>query len=422
MKNIVFKLKFNHPNKSKTPKLNVNHFKYICKRPRAVHNKGQSFSCFGKVAELGYNSFGDINDFGKMQNHIKEKSKNKTTFYKCVVSLTEEDALEKGFEQRIEWEKLMKYNSNKIAKQMGIKTEDFEYVCAVHMEKGHPHIHFMAWDKNQEILRESIPKNNFAKIRTELTNYVFKDELQNLYDSKNKSKEDYKTFIKNIMKELDPVFEVSNEEYKKYCEELKSLDIDLNTSKVFNINLDEKYISNIIKDIYLLRKDLPKTGRLNYAFMPENVKNQIDVISKKILASNIEVRRSFSNYIQSIKNITEFSSKNDKYISKNVKLAEDELLNFTGNQILNICKKINKREFNFRKEVFENTKKEIEEQQKNFERQEILGLVSNLINFMTKSENKNKNMQKGKAESIAFKKELVKKLENKSQINWENER
>ena len=422
MKDVVFKLRFNHPNKSKTPKLNVNHFNYICKRPRAVYNEGQNFCCFGKVSEMGYSSFGDINDFEKIQNHIKEKSKNKTTFYKCIVSLTEQDALEKGFNDREKWEQLIKNNSSKLAKQMGIKIEDFEYVCSVHMEKGHPHIHFMAWDKKQEILRSNIPKNNFAKIRTELTNYIFKDELQNLYNSKNKSKEDFKTFVKNIIKEVDPLFEIRDEEYKKYTEELKSLDIDLNESKIFNIDLHEKYVREIMKDIYLLRKDLPKTGRLNYAFMSENIKNEIDAISKKILANNIEVRKSFSNYIQSIKDITEFSSKNDKYISKNVKSAEDELLKFTGNQILNICKKINQKEFAIKKNDFEKVKEEIEEEQKNFERQEMLGLVTNLINFMTKSENKNRNIQKNKVESIEAKKELAKKLENKSQIDWENER
>ncbi len=98
------------------------------------------------------------------------------------------------------------------------------------------------------------------------------------------------------------------------------------------------------------------------------------------------------------------------------------MLNFTGNQILNICKKINQKEFKIKRNEFEKIKEEIEEQQKNFERQEMLGLVTNLINFMTKRENKNKNMQKGKADSIVAKKELSKKLENKSQIDWENER
>ncbi len=422
MKNVVFKLKFNHPNKAKTPNLNQRHFNYICKRKMAIHNKGQNFCCFGKVSKLGYKTFGDINDFEKVKNHIKEKSKNKTTFYKGIISLKEEDVIEKGFNDRSRWEELIKNNASKLSKQMGIKIEDFEYVCSVHMEKGHPHIHFMAWDKNQEILRERIAKNNIANIRKFLTNYVFKEELQELYNSKNKSKEDFKTFIKNLIKEVDPFFEISDEEYKKYAEELKSLDIDLNNSKIFNVNLDKKYINEIMKDIYLLRKDLPKTGRLNYGFMPENVKNEIDVISKKILASNIEVRSSFSNYIQSIKDITEFSSKNDKYISKNVKSAEDELLNFIGNQILNICKKINQKEFKIKRNEFEKIKEEIEEQQKIFEREEILGLVTNLINFMTKSQNKNKNMQKGKADSIVAKKELSKKLENKSQIDWENER
>ena len=422
MKNVVFKLKFNHPNKAKTPKLNVNHFKYICKRPWAVHNKGQDFCCFGKVSELGYNKFGDINDFSKVCSHIKEKSKNKTTFYKGIISLKEEDAVEKSFDNREKLEELLKNNANKIAKQMGIKTEDFDYVCSVHMEEGHPHIHFMAWDKNQEILRKEIGFKNIFNIRKTLTNYIFKEELQTLYDEKNKSSKNYKDFLKEALKDIDPLFEMTDEEFKEYSKELKSLDIDLNKGKVFNNKIDDRFTNEIIKDIYLLLKDLPQKGRLNYAFMPESVKNELNVISKKILASNIDIRRNFSNYIQSAKEITEFTTKNNKYINSSVNSAEDELLAFTGNQILDICKKIKQRESDIKKGDLEKTKKEIEEEQKNFEKEQILGLVSNLLNFMSKNQSKNKNMEKGKAESLQAKKDLAKKLENKSQIDRENER
>lgn len=422
MKNVVFKLKFNHPNKSKTPKLNVNHFKYICKRPGAVHNKGQDFCCFGKLSELGYNKFGNINDFSKVCSYIKEKSKNKTTFYKGIISLKEDDALEKGFDSRKRWEEMIKNNVNKIAKQMGVKVEDFDYVCSVHMEEGHPHMHFMAWDKNQEILREEIGFKNIFNIRKSLTNYIFKEELQPLFDEKNKSNKNYKDFLKEALKEIDPLFEMTDEEFKEYSKELKSLDIDLNKGKIFNNKIDDKFINEIIKDIYLLLKDLPKKSRLNYAFMPKNVKNELDVISKKILASNIDIRRNFSNYVQSAKQITEFTTKNDKYINSSVNCAEDELLSFTGNQILNICKKIKQREFDIKKVDFEKTKKEIEEEQKNFEKEQILGLVSSLLNFMSKQESKNKNMEKGKSESLQAKKDLVKKLETKAWIDWENER
>ena len=420
MKSVVFKLKFNHPNKANTPKLNVNHFNYICKRPRAMYNKEQNFCCFGKVDEIGYKSFGDINDFELIHNHILKKSKDKTTFYKCVISLKEEDVVEKGFQDRKKWEELMKNNAKKMAKQMNIKTENFEYVCSVHMEKGHPHIHFMAWDKNQEILKTKISKKNFYNIRRFLTNDVFKEDLQILYENKNKSKDIYKDLLKDIVKEVDPTFNMTDEEYKKYFKELKTLDLDLNNSKIFNINLDDKYVNKIMRDIYLLRKDLPKTGRLNYKFMPENIKRKLDVISKKILANNIDLRRNFSNYIESMKEITKFGTENKNYIDKSIKLAEDELLNFTGNQILNICKNINKKEFEFRKEEFEKYKKEKEEEQRNFEKQEMLSLVSSLIDFISKNESKaNNRLDRENKDSIIAKKELAKKMENKSNIEWE---
>ena len=412
MKDVVFKLKFNHPNKVNTPKLNINHFSYICKRLGAMYNEGQKFCCFGKVSNLGYDTFGEINDFQAIKNHIKEKSKNKTTFYKCVVSLIEEDALQKNYDSREAWEQLIKNNSSKLAKQMGIKVENFEYVCSVHMEKGHPHMHFMAWDKNQEILRTSIPKQNFANIRKYLTNYIFKDELQDIYNLKNESKKDYENSLKDM-------FDISDEDYRKILQEIKSFDEDMNESKIFNIALKDSCIENIMHEIYLLKNQLPRTGRLSYKFMPQDIKNHLDTISKKIIDDNLDVRTSFYKYIKSVKNVTEFSSRDEKYIDKNVKKAEDELLKFSGNQILKICKEINNKEFEYKKQ-------EIEENKSKFENKQILGLMSNLINFMTREENKNKNKNKvsfrNKADNINAKKELAKKMQNKSQIDWENER
>ena len=151
--------------------------------------------------------------------------------------------------------------------------------------------------------------------------------------------------------------------------------------------------------------------------MPQDIKNHLDTISKKIIANNLEVRTSYYNYIKSIKDVTEFSSKNEKYIDKNVRQAEDELLKFAGNQILKLCKEFNQKEFEYKKEEFEQNQTE-------FENKQILDLMSSLINFMSREENKNKNKAsfRNKAESKEAKKELALKMQNKSQIDWENER
>lgn len=425
MKNVVFKLNFNHPNKLKTPKLNANHFSYICKRLGAMYNDGKNFCCFGKVSSLGYITVEDIDDFTSTKEYIAKKSKEKTTIYKGVISLTEEDAINKGFDKRSEWKSLIKNKANKIAKEMDIKIENFEYVCSVHMEKGHPHLHFMAWDKNQEVQRTIIPKNRINNIRKDLTNYIFHDELEVFYNSKNKSKEDFKENFKNMFSELDDIFCMSDKDYKKYVEDVKSLDLDLNKGRIFNNKLKETYLDEIMNAIYELKKELPKKGRLNYGFMPEEIKKNLDGITKKILSNNIELKSNFAKYLSSIKDIAEFSSKNAKYIDKNIKNAENELHSFSGNQILNICKKIGKKEASIKINDFENKKQEIEEMQKNFERQQVINLISNLTNFMSRSENKNISQRKvldKKENSLAYKQELAKKLENKSSIDWGWER
>lgn len=415
---VVFKLKFNHPNKQATKKLNVNHFSYITKKPEAIYNKNRDFCAFGKVTEIGYNTFGAMNDFTKIKNHISRLSDEKTTIYKCVISLNEDDALEKGYDKRKEWEMLIKRNAEKMAKEMGIKNENFSYVVSLHMKKGHPHVHLMCWDNNQEIQKTVIPKDKINNIRKELTKDIFSNELSLLYKNKEENLKTFKTKTKSELEfKFQKFFGFSNyEEFEKYKEKIMSLDKDMNKGTISNIpNVDE----SIIKDIFNLKHKINKTGRLNYKFMNPDAKKEIDKITEKLVSSNLELKTSILKYKNSKLDVIKF---NKKITDKDNQDIEDEIEAFIGNQILNTYKEIVKNENALK---FEKVNEERSTAELNFAKEEIKLSIMILIDDFARKTNCIKNSLKENGRRSLSKKakvEIRKKLTSKSHINWDLER
>lgn len=393
--------------------LNVNHISYICNRSGAVINTNKDFGVFGKVKELG--NIEDIQKFEIIKNHIAKKSDEKTTIYKAIISLSENDALQNGFDKRENWEKLLKSQYSNIAKEMKIKSEDFEYLASLHMEKGHPHIHIMFWDKNQEIQKGAVHYSRLNNIRKHLEKDVFKDEIQKLYNKKDEDLKEFKGNTKSALDDFNVLFGLSKDDYKMYKDNILGLDVDTNKSKIFDIKLDNEVIKDITKDIYNLKNIIGKKGRLSYGFMTSAAKAEIDNISKKLIDSNLELETTLHKYRKSKIGITKFHTKNPKMIEKEKENIEKEINKILGNQILQIYKKIGSKEWSVKKEDFEESKQ-------NYAKNEVATSLVFLVDNFTRQTNQNKQNlknEKGKATSEQAKKDNIKKSEQKSSIDWE---
>lgn len=51
-----------------------------------------------------------------------------------------------------DWKDWVKYHISDIASQMNMKIENMEYLAAVHLKEGQPHVHIIWWDKEQQVL------------------------------------------------------------------------------------------------------------------------------------------------------------------------------------------------------------------------------------------------------------------------------
>ena len=300
------------PNKRDTATKNYKHIFYISNRKHCLKN------------EYGNTLFGTIYDFedvektanSQIANYIYKKSQEGTNIYRGIVSLAEKDAIEQGFTTKENWQKMITESMPQIAKNLDIPFPNLEWVATVHYKKGNPHLHYAIWDREQKIKDPFIKVSIQYKIRNALKRNIYKDYYIEMIENKNKAKN-----------------ELRNEAIR---EEFKAIDKDYCNSKIAYINFDKKLIKELKNELKEIKSILPTEGRLIYAFMPEDVKDKIDNFIDKLIENNFDCKRSYNNYIDSWKKITEFYE--SIYKEKMWYHADIEAHKILGNQLLKYFK------------------------------------------------------------------------------------
>ncbi|OUQ75596.1 MobP3 family relaxase [Flavonifractor sp. An100] len=102
-----------------------------------------------------------------------------------VYSLKREDAHRLGYENSESWRRLLLAHQTELAQAMKISPNSFRWRAAFHDEKHHPHIHMMVW--SAEPKQGYLTEKGIEKMRSQLSNEIFRDELLSLYQKKDLS-------------------------------------------------------------------------------------------------------------------------------------------------------------------------------------------------------------------------------------------
>ena len=79
----------------------------------------------------------------------------------------------------------------------------YNIVGAVHLESGHPHLQVMMWSKQRDKMNYFVDYKRINKMRDELTNQIFRDDLIELYKQKDNAKKQIvasNTFLNEMKK------------------------------------------------------------------------------------------------------------------------------------------------------------------------------------------------------------------------------
>ena len=234
MVKVISKLRAYSPNKKDTPTGNIKHLYYIATRTNALTNEyGSSI--------FGYYNYRNLQpDIQKKEvaKYIKNISQEKNNIYRSIISLRESDAIRLGYNNRKQWEIMIKKNIQEIAKVMNIPFSRLEYCGVVHLKKGNPHLHYMFWDRSQKINRCYISTYQQNKIRDIVTKGIYNEELQELYVQRDKIKKDLKN--------------------RDLVEEMKVINIENCDSKIPYIKIKNKDRKILIADFKRIAKTLPE--------------------------------------------------------------------------------------------------------------------------------------------------------------------
>lgn len=339
MSRVIFKLKFEHPNLKSTKMNNMYHLLYIGTREGVAlnddvkemennHNEDYLKYIAHRPRSHGLFTNKDNVDINKVADELKNYN---GYVYRGIVSLREEDSIKLGYDKKENWEKLLNDRMYYIARQFDIPYSRLRWVGAFHRESGHPHIHFMVWDKDNPVKSQgTIPKINIENVRKNFTNTIFKTEREQILLEKNSLRKLLLELPKGIQSNDLSKFNDLVEQYKEIDTDLMSEAEEINSYEIGN-RVKNKMIEDIKKSIKNL--EVPNTGRLQYKLMPPEVKAKIDKITDKILEEQ-SYRTYYEKYMNSVENLTNLYTNKTEDINKAKDNAKADIYSRIGNTIL----------------------------------------------------------------------------------------
>ena len=143
--------------------------------------------------------FGD-SDTVDLASAIREVNEYPGNIWTHIISLKREDAERLGYDHAPQWRNLLMAHRNDIAVAMHIPPQDFRWYAAFHDEGDHPHVHMMAWSVRPG--QAYLNQDGIRKIRSVLTNDIFRQEMLHTYEQKSKSRDELVQESCRVMKEL----------------------------------------------------------------------------------------------------------------------------------------------------------------------------------------------------------------------------
>ena len=209
-----------------------NYVGYIAMRPR-VEKQGAHGLFTQKDSEIN------------LAEIAKTVAEHEGAVWTTVMSLRREDAEKLGYDNAKAWRDLLRGQSNKLAKAMGIPLADLRWYAAFHNEGSHPHIHLVSYSAGKE---PYMTEQGLQSFKADFAREIFKQHNLHIYQEQTAYRDELRRTGREKMSAI--VREINNSAY------------DNETVKIMLRNLVQEL------DNY--------TGRMVYGYMPKKAKNLID--------------------------------------------------------------------------------------------------------------------------------------------------
>ena len=333
----MYKQRHKNSNFKKSAGVNYAHIQYIATRPRVMKNEGMSHGLFGRLDVGEITHFEDYKDIAKL---IYANTKKGITMYRGIISVSDETAKEIMLNNQTDWKRYIENHISTIAEKNHIKRENLAFVCAVHKEKSHPHIHLAFWDKSQE---NSI-KNPFVppKIPNDIRRQLIKDTFKNKILEFSKQKDEAVTSMRQVTKEMVDDFDkaLRSMSHKKY----KTMRDRFNDEKELEHDLyfSDEFLNTLADKVFKIKGNLPPKGRISYQLLPPEVKTEVDDLVAYVLEQQPEIKTFKEEYVNSKMQMVHLYGGTDDYLKKQADKYGKEADKIIANGILGMVKSINR--------------------------------------------------------------------------------
>ena len=214
------------------------YMKYIATRPRAER--------------LGDHGLFSDEDGVNLEQAMRELDQYTGNVWTHILSLKREDAARLGYDNAKAWMNLLRANRNDIAAAMNIQPNHFRWYAAYHDEGEHPHVHMMAWST---VPGEAyLTRDGIRKIKSTLTNQIFKQEMLHTYEQKSQSRDELVWEARRAIRRLTQEMARCVYAYPEAEELMQTLSAQLETVK----------------------------GKKSYGYLPKSVKKTVDEVVDKL--------------------------------------------------------------------------------------------------------------------------------------------
>lgn len=215
-----------------------NYVGYIALRPR-VEKQG-SHGLFTQTD-------GEIN----LDEVSKTVASHSGAVWTTIMSIRCEDAERLVYNNAKAWRDMLRSNSNKLAKAMGIPLTDLRWYAAFHNDGSHPHIHLISYSVGKEPFMTEQALKNF---KSDFAHEIFKNDFYHTYQDQ--------TVYRDSIR-------------RRSREKMSDIAREIN---------DGAYENETVKLMLCELKDELKnyTGKKVYGYMPKKIKNLVDGIVDEI--------------------------------------------------------------------------------------------------------------------------------------------
>lgn len=331
---LVYKQRFYAPNKPKTHENNYYYIRYIATRDGVELNEKSNHGLWGKVDG---NKLIEFESWEEIASKVRYLSSKGVNIYRGILSFSSETAKEMGLESNKDWQDYIKSKIYIMARENGIDALNLEY-CVAHHDKENQHVHIAFWDKEQKISKNFINPDLVDNLRKKLIKSTFKHELEKYYEAKNISKKEIKETTKEHLEEFSELLKAYHKKKNPNFEfQRKGVE---NASFPMQEEIRTRYIG--------LLELLPKQGSIDYKYLGEDAKHQVDELVSLFITHYEPLKNSYERYLKSNFDISSLYAKEEK-LDDMLKTGEQEIRKYIANTILSSY-----REFLKEKKVLEN--------------------------------------------------------------------